>query len=280
MTLTVPPISAETQTCAPSAVHSARRGRLSTRTLATTLCVSVSMKCAMLVVSEVLTSHLPSGLMPMPSGSTPTGISPTTSPRVDVDDGDEVVVLVGDIEVLAVGIERESLGIGAARQGALERVAVEVEHVDIVVVAGADVERLRVLARARCRAAAGRPGSVRMIARGSRRRRTVIVLSFSFETKIVSLRAGADREPERERHRADHDERNERDQPNRHLRLRLVDAERIELGELVQETPAAATPKPASAHRRAGPAGAAGRPRGGSSAARLCRRRARTGRCA
>jgi hypothetical protein len=37
MTLTVPPISAETQNCAPSAVHSARRGRLSTSTLATTL---------------------------------------------------------------------------------------------------------------------------------------------------------------------------------------------------------------------------------------------------
>ena len=35
------------------------------------------MKCAMLVVSEVLTTVLPSGLTPMPSGSMPTGISET-----------------------------------------------------------------------------------------------------------------------------------------------------------------------------------------------------------
>ena len=41
-------------------------------------CVSVSMKCAMLVVSEVFTSHLPSWLTPMPSGSTPTGTSAIT----------------------------------------------------------------------------------------------------------------------------------------------------------------------------------------------------------
>ena len=40
--------------------------------------VAVSMKCAMLVVSDVVTRSLPSGLMPMPSGSTPTGISAST----------------------------------------------------------------------------------------------------------------------------------------------------------------------------------------------------------
>ena len=80
MTLTVPPISAVTQTCLPSAVNSAKRGRESTSTLSTISYVAVSMKCAMLVVSEVFTSILPSGLMPMPSGSTPTGISAIGSP--------------------------------------------------------------------------------------------------------------------------------------------------------------------------------------------------------
>ncbi len=40
----------------------------------------MSMKCAMLVVSDVLTSSLPSGLTPIPSGSTPTGISPVIRP--------------------------------------------------------------------------------------------------------------------------------------------------------------------------------------------------------
>ena len=80
ITLTVPPISAETQTSASSLVHSAKRGRWSTRTLSVISCVSVSMKCAMLVVSDVLTTHLPSWLTPMPSGSTPTGISDSIWP--------------------------------------------------------------------------------------------------------------------------------------------------------------------------------------------------------
>ena len=78
ITVTVPPISALTQSCAPSAVNSATRGRLSTSTLSMVVLVAVSMKCAMFVVSDVLTSSLPSGLMPMPSGSTPTGISAST----------------------------------------------------------------------------------------------------------------------------------------------------------------------------------------------------------
>ncbi len=38
------------------------------------------MTCAMLVLSEVATVNLESGLTPMPSGSTPTGISASTSP--------------------------------------------------------------------------------------------------------------------------------------------------------------------------------------------------------
>ena len=78
MTVTVPPISALTQTWLPSALNSAKRGRLSTSTLSIVVLVAVSMKWAMLVVSDVVTSTLPSGLMPMPSGSTPTGISAST----------------------------------------------------------------------------------------------------------------------------------------------------------------------------------------------------------
>ena len=75
----MPPTSALTQTCDPSGVNSAKRGRVSTSTLLVTSWLSVSMKCAMLVVSEVLTMVLPSGLTAMPSGSTPTGISVFTS---------------------------------------------------------------------------------------------------------------------------------------------------------------------------------------------------------
>ena len=74
ITLTVPPISALTQISASSLVHSAKRGRWSTSTLSVISSVSASMKCAMLVVSDVFTIHLPSWLTPMPSGSTPTGI--------------------------------------------------------------------------------------------------------------------------------------------------------------------------------------------------------------
>ncbi|MNT41965.1 hypothetical protein D3C72_1783580 [compost metagenome] len=75
---TVPPISALTQTSELSGVNSANRGRESTRTLWVISLVSVSMKCAILVVSEVLTIVFPSGLMPIPSGSTPTGTSART----------------------------------------------------------------------------------------------------------------------------------------------------------------------------------------------------------
>ncbi len=78
MTETVPPTSAETQSHLPSRLNSAKRGRASTSTLSITWKVLVSMKWAMLVVSEVLTRIDPSGLNPIPSGSTPTGTSATT----------------------------------------------------------------------------------------------------------------------------------------------------------------------------------------------------------
>jgi hypothetical protein len=70
MMLTVPPTSEETHSSEPSSLNVAKRGRASTSTLATTLRVAVSMKCAMFVVSDVFTRILPSGLIPMPSGST------------------------------------------------------------------------------------------------------------------------------------------------------------------------------------------------------------------
>ena len=59
-------------------MYSAKRGRESTSTFATISKVSVSIRCAMFVVSEVLTTILPSGLTPIPSGSTPTGTSAST----------------------------------------------------------------------------------------------------------------------------------------------------------------------------------------------------------
>src|SRR5215470_15386281 len=81
ITLTVAPISDDTQTSEPSRLNSAKRGRASTSTLATIRRVCVSMKCAMLVVSDVLTRMRPSGLSPMPSGSTPTCTSPSGTRR-------------------------------------------------------------------------------------------------------------------------------------------------------------------------------------------------------
>ena len=74
---TVPPISDDTHNSELSRLNSAKRGRASTSTLATIWRVAVSMKCAMLVVSDVLIRILPSGLSVMPSGSTPTWMSPT-----------------------------------------------------------------------------------------------------------------------------------------------------------------------------------------------------------
>ena len=76
------------------------------------------MKCAMFVVSDVLTMVLPSGLMPIPSGSTPTGISATTLLALEVDHGDQIVVLIGDVERLAVRREHEELRIGTGWQRA------------------------------------------------------------------------------------------------------------------------------------------------------------------
>ena len=131
ITLTVPPISADTQISASSLVHSAKRGRWSTRTLSVISCVSVSMKCAMLVVSEVFTTHLPSWLTPMPSGSTPTGISRQHLAAGDVDHGHHVVVLVGDVDHGAVG--RDAISSGSGPDGSLPTISrVAVSMISIV----------------------------------------------------------------------------------------------------------------------------------------------------
>ena len=145
MTVTVPPISELTHSCVPAGLKMATRGRLSTSTLSKVLCDVVSMKWAMLVVSDVLTSTLPSGLMPMPSGSTPTGMSPRTLPLLDVDDGDEVVVLVGDVQRIAGGMQDEQLGVGAGRQRLHHLKGLGVVDLDDVVVAGADDQPLAVV---------------------------------------------------------------------------------------------------------------------------------------
>ena len=75
ITLTVPPISAETQTSLSSGVNIATLGLASTKTFSTISKVSALIKWAMLVVSEVLTKIFPLFVSPIPSGSTPTGIS-------------------------------------------------------------------------------------------------------------------------------------------------------------------------------------------------------------
>src|SRR3990170_7537115 len=80
ITETVPPTSDDTHSSLLSALNLASRGRESTSTLAISLCVELSMTCAMLVDSEVATVYLPSLLTVMPSGSTPTGTSASTSP--------------------------------------------------------------------------------------------------------------------------------------------------------------------------------------------------------
>ena len=112
ITETVPPTSEDTHTSLPSGVNFASRGRVSTSTLATTFWLALSITCAMLVYSEVATVYLESGLTPMPSGSTPTGISAVTSPRLGIHDGHHRVVLVGDVERAALGIDGHQFRVG------------------------------------------------------------------------------------------------------------------------------------------------------------------------
>ena len=64
--------------------------------------------------------------------------------RLDVDDGHQVVVLVGDVERIAGGIEREKLGVRSGRKRVQFLVGIGVEDPHRVVVGGADIEFLAV----------------------------------------------------------------------------------------------------------------------------------------
>ena len=141
---TVPPISDDTHTSELSRLNSAKRGRASTSTLATIWRVAVSMKCAMLVVSDVLIRILPSGLIAMPSGSTPTWMSPRRARFSRSMIGHRVVVLVGDVEDLAGGIQGEQFGIGPGGQGVHHLLRRGVDHLNGVVVADRDHHELAV----------------------------------------------------------------------------------------------------------------------------------------
>ena len=74
----------------------------------------------------------------------------------NIDDGNQVVVFVGDVERLAVGMQNQQLGIGARRQRLDELKRFGVVDLNDIVVAGADDHPLAVLRQHRCRAAAGR----------------------------------------------------------------------------------------------------------------------------
>jgi hypothetical protein len=70
------------------------------------------MKWAMLVVSDVFTRTLPSGLMPMPSGSTPTGISVTTRPAAMSSTDTMLSFSLETYRVLPSGLRVNSSGSG------------------------------------------------------------------------------------------------------------------------------------------------------------------------
>src|ERR1700722_17447750 len=71
-----PPISEVTHNSEPSDLNAENPGREPTSRLATNSRLVVSMKCTMLVVSDVQIRTLESGLTVMPSGSMPTDTSP------------------------------------------------------------------------------------------------------------------------------------------------------------------------------------------------------------
>ena len=136
ITATVPPTSAETQTSEPSGVNWAKRGLVSTSTLAMTSCFAVSMKWAMLVVSDVFAFAV--GLNAHALRLDADRDLGHDLPAVDVDGGDQIVVLVGDIERLAVG--RSANSSGSAPDGKVPTISSVggVDHLHRVVVAGAE----------------------------------------------------------------------------------------------------------------------------------------------
>ncbi|MCY1440521.1 hypothetical protein D9M71_568010 [compost metagenome] len=61
---------------------------------------------------------------------------------VDVDHGDQRIVLVGDVQPLVVGMQGELLGVGAGGQLLDDLAGGQVHHLHAVGVAGADVQQL------------------------------------------------------------------------------------------------------------------------------------------
>ena len=146
------------------------------------------MKCAMLVVSEVLTMVLPSGLTAMPSGSTPVGICAMHLARGHVDHRHHVVVLVRHVERIAGDVQGEGLGIGTGRQIADDLQRLGVDDLDGVVVARADQDRLPsaviVMPRGRW------PTWIVLVTVHVSVSITETVLPFSLETKATNADAG------------------------------------------------------------------------------------------
>ena len=141
---TVPPISDDTHTSELSRLNSAKRGRASTSTLATIWRVAVSMKCAMLVVSDVLIRILPSGLIAMPSGSTPTWMSPI---RARFSRSMMVTVLsfsLATYRILPAASRTNSSGSGPEGRVVDHLLGRDIDHLDSVVVADGDEHELAV----------------------------------------------------------------------------------------------------------------------------------------
>jgi hypothetical protein len=104
-------------------------------------------------------------------------------PVLDIDDGHHVVVFVGHIEKTPLRTQGQELEVRARGQGMGNLVGGQVQDLDMVRVAGADVERLQILAE---RDARGR-GPTLTVVLTSRLcpSTTAMVLSCSLETETV-----------------------------------------------------------------------------------------------
>ena len=130
ITLTVPPISDDTQTSAPSAVKVATRGRWSTRILSVICLVSTSMKCfvgGLRGVDHDLAVRADAHAFRLDHRDL--GVHRTAD---HIDHRDQVVVLVGGVD-LAVGRDHDHLGIRSRRQLADDLQGLGVQDLDRVV---------------------------------------------------------------------------------------------------------------------------------------------------
>ena len=192
---------------------------------------------------------------------------------LDVHHGDEVVVLVGDVEKLARRIEHEELGIGARRQRADDLVGRRVDDLHGVVVAGAEQHVFAVMRDGdAARALADRNRLDDLHARGVEHRDGVVALVGDEDL------VGEGRRRKRERNRHERHDGRKRFvipfPPARLLRSGLIACTWSPAG----RSPAcrasssdarsrpAAKPTPPCGRRRAGSAGAAAGPSRGASA--------------